>query len=112
MRINESLSAALLSLLGVLIGVSISEVTDYWLRSRDMDNKMVEVAIDVLKSDCKKEPGIVPARKWAVSILKKYSPVPMNRDVEAALLQNSIKPGGFNPQDFSKDFDIARNPCE
>jgi hypothetical protein len=35
---------------------------------------MIELALEILKSDCKTEPGLIPVRPWAVSVIEKFSP--------------------------------------
>ena len=105
-----SLSAAFGAILA-LVGALVGAAADYQLRSRDLDIKMIDVAIAVLKSDCVHEPGLVPARKWAVDIVGRFSPVPMGADAKLALTENSIRGADFI-SDFSNDFaTVARSAC-
>jgi hypothetical protein len=75
----------LIAVLAGVVGAGVTAYVDYQLRTRDMDIKMVELAIDVLKSDCKIEPGLVPARKWAVEVINHYATVELEPDAQAAL---------------------------
>lgn len=83
-----------------------------WDRNRDIDERMIGLAVDVLKSDCRSAPGLVPARRWAVSVIAHYSnDVPLQEDAREALAQNSVSPAEFN-KDFSSDFaSRPANPC-
>jgi hypothetical protein len=110
MRARDAILAALIGLAGVVVGGIVTPTADAFLRTHVVNDKLVELAIDILKSDCKTVPGLVPARPWAVDVIDKLSPVPLSEDAKAALIQNSIAPGDFN-RDFGKDFVEARNPC-
>jgi hypothetical protein len=110
MRISESVLVALIALTSAAIGSAVGPFTDAFLRAHVLNDKMVELAVDILKSDCKNSPGLVPARKWAVDVISQLSSVKMGDDAKVALVQNSIAPGAFDSS-FSADFDIARNPC-
>ena len=113
----DDMRAAGITASGALAGAIIAAVAGFagvvlenqW-HNRDLDGRMVGLAIDVLKSDCKSAPGLMPAREWAVAIIQRFSAVPLDESAKAALVHNSIAPGAFS-SDFSSGFDIARNPC-
>lgn len=107
----EQIQGASIAAAAAIVGALTTAYVDYQLRSRGMDNKMVELAIDVLKADCKTEPGLVPARKWAVEVINHYATVKLEPDAQAALAQHSIGQGSFSSDFSPKDFDVARNPC-
>ena len=110
MKIPEPIAVALIALVSAIIGGAVSPAVDALIRTRLVNDKLVELAIDILKSDCKTAPGLVPARPWAVDVIEKLSPVHLSEEAKAALAHNSIAPGAFS-NDFNSDFDIGRNPC-
>ena len=98
-------------LVGTIIGVAGAPFVQAVLSQKYANDKMIELAVEILKSDCKSAPGLVPARPWAGSVIEKFSPVHLGEDAKAALLHNSIAPGSFDSS-FNSDFDIAKNPCD
>jgi hypothetical protein len=111
MKISDPIVVALIALVSAAIGSAVSPIIDAFVRTRVVNDKLVELAIDILKSDCKTAPGLVPARQWAVDVIQKLSPVHLSEEAKAALIHNSIAPGAFS-RDFNSDFDIGRNPCK
>lgn len=98
-------------LLGAIIGAVGAPFVQAVLSQKYANDKMVELAVEILKSDCKSAPGLVPARPWAVSVIEKFSPVQLGEDAKSALFHNSIVPGGFSTGFSGKDFDVGQNPC-
>ena len=60
---------AFIGFLGVLIGGGIAAITSYVVNERQIDVKMIEIAVDILKQD--PNGGLQPARKWAVDVIRK-----------------------------------------
>jgi hypothetical protein len=110
MRLSESIVVALIALVAAALGSAVGPVIDAFVRARFVDDKMIELAVDILKSDCKAAPGLVPARGWAIDVIDKFSSVKMSVEAKTALAHNSITPGAFS-SGFSADFDISRSPC-
>jgi hypothetical protein len=104
MKMHESIVIALIALFGAVVGGMVSPIVDAFIRARVVNDRLVELAIDILKSDCKTAPGLVPARPWAVDVIQKLSPVHLSEEARAALLHNSIAPGAFS-RDFNSDFE-------
>ena len=111
MKMHEPIVIALIALFGAVVGGMVSPIVDAFIRARVVNDKLVELAIDILKSDCKTAPGLVPARPWAVDVIQKLSPVHLSEEAKTALIHNSIAPGAFS-RDFNSDFDIGRNLCK
>lgn len=104
--------AFVVGLLGAIIGAVGAPFVQAVLSQKYANDKMIELAAEILKSDCKSAPGLVPARPWAVSVIEKFSPVPLGEEAKSALLHNSITPGSFSTGFSGKDFDVGHNPCD
>ena len=68
------------------IGGLVVAVPTYVTSNRQMDVKMVEIAVNILSQ--KPEPNIQPARYWAVDVIMAYSKVPLPPEVQTALIEN------------------------
>ena len=70
-------------------GGSAVALFGYLGTNREMDVKMVEIAVGILA----KEPTdpIKPVREWAVDVLSEYSDVSLSPLARAALLENPIE---------------------
>lgn len=56
--------------------------------NREMDVKMVEIAVGILSQEPKA--NIAPAREWAVDLISRYAEVKPSPEVRAALIGNSV----------------------
>ena len=81
---NKTTWAAVIPLVSALIGGSAVALFGYLGTSREMDVKMVEIAVRILAE--KPTDSIIPAREWAVDVINKYSIVPVTPQTRAALL--------------------------
>ena len=97
-------------LLGAIIGAVGAPFVQAVLSQKYANDKMVELAVEILKSDCKTAPGLVPARPWAVSVIEDFSPVRLGEDAKSALLHNSIVPGGLRRQFQRQGFGGRQKP--
>ncbi len=68
------------------IGGLVVAVPTYLSSNRQMDVKMLEIAVNILSQ--KPETNIQPARYWAVDVIKAYSKVTLSPEVQAALIEN------------------------
>ena len=89
MKITDAILVAVIGFAGVIVGGVVNPSVDAFLRAHLVNDRMVELAVDILKSsDCKTAPNLAAARPWAVSVIEKFSPVPMDADVKSALLNS------------------------
>lgn len=84
---------AAVPLVSAIIGGSAVALFGYLGTSREMDVKMVEIAVGILARE--PTPPIRPAREWAVDIINEYSNVSLSPQARAALLENQIDAAGF-----------------
>jgi hypothetical protein len=82
----SELRAGIVPLLSALVGGLVVAIPTYLSSNRQIDVKMVEIAVNILGQ--KPEPNIQPARYWAVDVIKAYSKVPLSPEVQAALIEN------------------------
>jgi hypothetical protein len=111
MKVTEPIAVAMIAVVGGIAGAAIGPIAEAPEHSQEIHVKMIELAVDILKSTCTSDAGLVPAREWAVNLIDRYSPIPLSDQAKAAIVHNSIAPGAFD-SGFSSDFDIGRNPCE
>jgi hypothetical protein len=96
LRIIERLG---LPLATALLGGIVGSVLTYWSANREMDVKMVEIALGILA----KSPTdpVKPAREWAVDVINQYSAVKLSPQARDAFLENQIEIGGMpSVEDF------------
>ncbi|WP_128292029.1 hypothetical protein [Afifella aestuarii] len=74
---------AAISAVSAIIGGLIVAVPSYLTRDRELDVKMVEIAVGILAQEPKE--NIAPARKWAVDVIAQYSRVALSPEVRNAL---------------------------
>ena len=81
-----SLSVAALALAGSLG----SAVYSYANRNRELDIKLVEIGLGILRAD-PKETNITPAREWAIQVVETNSGIKFTDADHKALLQQPIR---------------------
>jgi hypothetical protein len=80
------------TLLGAVGGAAIVALPSYWGNNRQMDVKMVEIAIGILSQEPKE--NIAPARRWAVEVIDAYSDkVKLSKEVQDALVNYKVVDG-------------------
>jgi ABC-type phosphate/phosphonate transport system permease subunit len=84
------LETIVVALIGAVLGGAVGPVVQAILAQKYANDKMIELAVEILKSDCKSAPGLVPAKPWAVSVVERFSPVQLGKDAKSALLRNPI----------------------
>ena len=88
------LRAGIVPLLSALVGGLVVAIPTYLTSNRQMDVKMVEIAVGILGQ--KPETNIQPARRWAVDVIEAYSTkVPLSPEVQTALIQNRALANGY-----------------
>ena len=82
--------AGLSAAVGAVGGPYLTSRVDYFTRNREMDIKMVEIAVGVLRSDEKVEPGLAPARAWAADVIDRYSQIPLSPEARKSLIEFGV----------------------
>ncbi|HXG77965.1 MAG TPA: hypothetical protein VNJ31_01320 [Methyloceanibacter sp.] len=59
-------------------------------RSRELDIRMVEIALSLLKPDPNVEPSKIGAREWAVDVMEKYSGVRFSPAARRSIIETSV----------------------
>ncbi len=77
-------SELFLTLLAGAVGGAVVAIPAYWGANRQMDVKMVEIAVGILAKE--PESGVAPAREWAVDVIAEYSAVKPSDAVRQALV--------------------------
>ena len=87
---NTEIRVVVISAVTALITSGLVAVIDYTVREREMDIKMMEIAVGLLKEPA--DGPLQPARKWAVDVISYYSKggVPLSSEANVALGGNSI----------------------
>jgi len=87
---NPDTRVAVISAITALITSGLVALGDYSVRAREMDIKMMEIAVGLLKEDPKGP--LQPAREWAVDVMSYYSKggVPLSVDASVALKGHRI----------------------
>ena len=110
-------SEILLGLMAGAIGAAIVALPTYWSANRQMDVKMVEIAVGILSQEPKE--SIAPAREWAVDVIERNANVTPSQEVRDALVNyravinfgsvaNSYDYGGGG---FQEDGALLRTPA-
>jgi hypothetical protein len=85
----KAVSAVIVALATGIVGA----VLGYQSKNREMDVKMVEIAVGILSQEPKE--GIAPAREWAVDVINGYSDVKVTPEARAALVKyRAVLPSG------------------
>jgi hypothetical protein len=87
-----------------LVGSLVSGFYTYANRSRELDIKLVEIGIGILRADPQKETSIEPARKWALDLIEANAGVTFSADARAALLKQQLN---FQPYGSIDTYDTA-----
>ena len=83
-KANGILREAFIGFLGVIIGGGIVAVASYAVNERQIDVKMIEIAVALLKED--PSGPLQPARKWAADVIQKYSDPRLSDSAYQALI--------------------------
>ena len=85
---GASILAVGVPLLAAALGGGIGSLLTYWNTDRQIDVKMIEIAVGILAKE--PESGLTPAREWAVELIAHYSEdaVKPSEAVKAALVNN------------------------
>ena len=62
---------------GAVGGPYLTSRVDYFTRNREMDIKMVEIAVGIFGKRRKEGARSAPARAWAADVIHRYSEIPL-----------------------------------
>jgi hypothetical protein len=86
---SELVAGVVIAALGAGIGAGVT----YLNTNRQMDVKMVEIAVGILSQEPKE--NIAPAREWAVDVIDHYAQVSLSPQVRDALVNNRAVDLGY-----------------
>jgi hypothetical protein len=89
-----------------LIGAAISGFYTYANRNRELDIRLVEIGIGILRAD-PKETNLKAARGWAVQVIEDYSKVKFSEADRAALLEQPLLYRPATAGTFYDDLDLG-----
>lgn len=79
---------ALAGIVGAVVGAAISAAFNYLSHQSDLDGKMVELSIGILKAEPK--PETEPLREWAIDAIDKRGQFSFNAEQRAVLLKKQL----------------------
>lgn len=79
---------AIAGALGTLVGATIAPLVNYWTNERQMDVKMVEIGIGILRAPPKEDIAVM--RSWAIDVIEKSSGRRFSTEQRAALLKQEL----------------------
>jgi hypothetical protein len=83
--LNNDLKIALVGAAGGIIGGGMVAFVDYVVREREIDVKMVEIAVGLIRQP--PTDNVQPAREWAIEVIDHYSDVKLSAQARATLLK-------------------------
>ena len=87
MALSEFAKTLILATVPAIVGggVIVGGI-EYFSKDRELDIRMVEIGIAILRVDPQEEEQVSPARGWAIRLINHYSPVDLDTKEAAALL--------------------------
>jgi hypothetical protein len=86
---------ALAGVVGAVAGGVANGIFNNIAHQRDLDAKMIELAVGILRSEPK--PETTPLREWAIDVIDKRANFKFNEKQRAVLLKQELPfKGGFN----------------
>ena len=80
-----------INFIAVIVIASIGLIVDSTLKSREVNVKYVEMAVNILKTKPDSSPKNL--RKWAIDVVNTYSKVPLSQEAQEELKTNSLPSG-------------------
>lgn len=78
-----------------MMGAIITGGFSYFSHQRDLDAKMIELSVGILRADPK--PETEPLREWAINVINKRAGFQFNAQQRAILLKKPLPfKGGYN----------------
>lgn len=79
---------ALAGIVGAVIGGAITGVFNYLGHQGDLDAKMIELSIGILRAE--PTPETTPLREWALNVIDKRGPFPFSAIQRAVILKQPL----------------------
>ena len=100
---------ALAGIVGAVVGAAITGSLNYMAHKGDLDSKMIELSVGILRAP--PTPETIPLREWAIDVIGKRTQFNFNKAQRAALLNQELpfKPGSFTSE-FVRGFNAVQNP--
>jgi hypothetical protein len=87
---------ALIGVVGIAIGAAITGVFNYVNHQGDVDAKMIELGVGILRAE--PTPETAPLREWAVDVIETRAKFRFTAAQRTALLKKELPyKGGFGP---------------
>jgi hypothetical protein len=94
-----ALAASGLIVVGGLIGTAITSGFSYLSHQNDLDAKMIELSVGILRAE--PTPETTPLREWAIDVIDKRARFQFNAAQRAALLKKQLPfKGGWGLKDY------------
>ena len=102
-----SIIAAGIACIGAVVAALVPALYAYTSRDREMDIKLVEIGISILRAD-PKEAQTNGAREWAIEIIEQSSKKRFSPQAKSELLQYQL---GYADYSFSPGYDCTFTPA-
>jgi hypothetical protein len=104
---------ALAGAIGIVAGAAVTGAFNYFDHQRDLDAKMIELSVGILRST--PTPETIPLREWAIDVIEKRAQFKFTAAQRAALLKQELpfKGGSFDysfSDGFLKNPDVLKDP--
>jgi hypothetical protein len=73
---------------GTVLGTTIAPLVNYWTNERQMDVKMVEIGIGILRAPPKEDIAVM--RSWAIDVIEQSSGRKFSPEQRGALLKQEL----------------------
>jgi hypothetical protein len=100
---------ALAGVIGAVAGALVTGAFNYLDHQRDLDAKMIELSVGILRSE--PTPETTPLREWAVDVIEKRAQFKFNAEARATLLKKQLPfVGGTYYDDILVNPNVLRDP--
>jgi hypothetical protein len=93
---------AVAGIVGVVAGALITGAFGYFSHNRDLDAKLIELSVGILRAQ--PTPETTPLREWAVDVIQKRGDFSFTEAQKNALLSKELP---FKPGAFSSGYDLG-----
>jgi hypothetical protein len=93
---------------GTIVGATLSPVINYFVNERQMDVKMVEIGISILRAPPKEDIALI--RSWAIDVIEKSSGRRFTDAQRGALLKQELPWNYAFSSGFGSDQPSANKP--
>jgi len=78
---------------GAVIGAAITSWFNYLSHQNDLDAKMIELSVGILRANVTEE--TIPLRQWAIDVMNKRAKFQFNAEQVAVLLKQPLPSAGW-----------------